>query len=469
MAQLHADRFHEDPRVRQAQTLLLEALGDHQGALTGVRDPDPALAAAYAAQVERLGGLRGGPLYFPYLGSGLGRGCLVELADGRVVRDFIGGIGVQFFGHSHPALVAAAVDGALADVALQGNLQQNREGAELAARLLAAANRNGAGLDHAFLTTSGAMANENALKMVFQKHHPASRLLAFEGCFAGRTLALAQVTDRPAYREGLPRGPAVDYLPFVDPEDVDGSTARTLAALAGHLRRYPGRHAAMVLELVQGEGGLRPGDPRFFEALVAELRRHGIAVLVDEVQTFGRTPELFAFQFYGLDRQVDLVTVGKLSQVCATLFRDAYRPRPGLVSQTFTAASATLQVGLRVLDLLEQGEFFGPGGRNARLHERFAGYLERISRAHPGWLCGPYGIGAMVAFTPFDGSPGAAREVVQALFRAGLMGFVAGHDPSRVRFLVPAGAATDEDVDAACATVEQVLTALAAGREGAWP
>ena len=70
------------------------------------------------------------------------------------------------------------------------------------------------------------------------------------------------------------------------------------------------------------------------------LKQNNIAIHVDEIQTFGRTEELFAFQYFGLDDFVDVVTIGKLSQVCATLFKDDFNPRPGLVSQTFTGATA---------------------------------------------------------------------------------------------------------------------------------
>jgi 4-aminobutyrate aminotransferase-like enzyme len=104
------------------------------------------------------------------------------------------------------------------------------------------------------------MANENALKIAFQKNAPASRVLAFEGGFCGRTLALSQITDRPAYRDGLPPTLAVDYVPFFDPGDPPGSTDRALGALRSHLSRHPAQHAAMVLELVLGEGGFYPGD-----------------------------------------------------------------------------------------------------------------------------------------------------------------------------------------------------------------
>jgi acetylornithine aminotransferase len=464
MGTLKADALRGDPRLTEARRLFLEALAEHQGRLQGPRPADPQCREVSRRSLALFEELRGGPLYFPYLGSGLGRGPLVELADGSVKYDFIAGIGVHYLGHGHPLLVAAALDAALDDVVMQGNLQQNRESVRLAELLTGLAHRRGAPLAHAFLTTSGAMALENALKMAFQKRAPADRLLAFEGCFAGRTLALASVTDKAAYRDGIPEVLPVDYVPFFSPEDPVGSTRRALASLEAHLTRHPGRHAAMLFELVLGEGGFYPGDAEFFRALMERVRAPGVAVVVDEIQTFGRTHEPFAFQYFGLDDLVDLVTVGKLTQVCATLFRDEFRPRPGLVSQTFTGASSAIRVGVAILEHLLTGDYFGPDGRIARLHARFASRLERLAAVHPDRVRGPFGLGSMVAFTPFDGSESAAKDTVKALFDAGVIAFTAGTRPARVRFLVPAGAASDEDVDAVAVIVERALEELSRQR-----
>lgn len=457
MRKLAAEELAADPRVAEAKRLALEALAEHRGRLTGARPPDPEREAAYAELVRRFGDLRGGALYFPYLGSGIGRGALVELADGSVKYDFVSGIGVHHWGHSHPGLVAACLDAALRDTVMQGNLEQNTESCEVARLLLAAANGRGASLGHCFLTSSGAMANENALKIAFQKRSPASRLLAFERGFAGRTLTLSQVTDKPAYRAGLPVTIAVDYVPFFDPGSPGESGDRALSALRCYLHRYPGQHAAMIFEMVQGEGGFHVGDRDFFLALMEEARRAGVVVLVDEVQTFGRTSEFFAFQHFGLDRQVDIVTVGKMTQACATLFRQELRPGPGLVSQTFTAATSALAAARFVLESLGRGGYFGRAGRNMQLHARFEARLRGLAERFPERVAGPFGLGTMVAFTPFGGDKEKVEAFVHALYRAGVISFTAGADPTRVRFLVPAGAVEDEDVERAMDIVEVVL------------
>jgi len=458
---LIADQFSSDPRVLKAKKALLDILSEHQAAFTGVVGPDPDLRIPYDELLKQFGEIRGGALFYSYLGSGVGKGPLVELADGSVKYDFISGIGVHHWGHSHPDLVAACLDAALRDTVMQGNLQQDRESAELAKTLLAAANMKGANLKHCFFTTSGAMANENALKIIFQKRYPADRLLAFEGCFMGRTLALAQITDKPAYREGLPPTLSVDYLPFFDPRQPEESKKRAVDRLKRVLERYPGRHAAMALELVQGEGGFNPGETDFFRAIMEVLKESGPAVLVDEIQTFGRTTELFAFQHYGLDELVDVVTIGKLSQVCATFFREDFKPRPGLLSQTFTGSSSMIAAARVIVRGLLEEDFFGPDGRISRFHDHFVERLRQIDGRHPGLISGPFGIGAMIAFTPFGGDPEKVKRFIHALFDAGVVSFYAGSEPTRVRFLIPVGAVTFEDIDAVASIVESTLVKVA--------
>lgn len=461
MRQTIADKFTSDPRVSLAKRLLLMALLDHQSAITGIRPPDPDLQADYAETITQFGILRGGDLFYPYLGSGIGKGPFVELADGSIKYDFISGIGVHYWGHSHPEVVAASIDAAVRDTVMQGNLQQNQESADLAEILLSAAGRKGANLKHCFFTTSGAMANENALKLILQKRSPADRLLAFEGCFAGRTLALSQVTDKPAYREGLPLNLAVDYIPFFDPAQPQASTHSATEQLKKCLNRYPKKHAAMIFEPVQGEGGFYPGDATFFRALIEILKEHDITVMMDEIQTFGRTSELFAFSHYGLDDAVDVVTVGKLSQVCATLFAEDHRPRPGLLSQTFTAGTQALFTARVIVKGLIDGGYFGPEGSIARLHRHFVGRLEEMEHRHPGLIEGPFGIGAMIACTPFGGDAVMVKKLIYALFDAGVIAFYCGSRVSRVRFLIPVGAVTIEHIDDVARILEETLLLVA--------
>jgi 4-aminobutyrate aminotransferase-like enzyme len=456
---LQADQFKGSPKVRHAIDTILGELGAAQVNLAP-READSALESAYSESLQRFADARGGGLFFPYIGSGIGRGPLVELANGQVVYDMITGIGAFPAGHSDPRIMRAQLEAALSDLVIQGNLQQNRESAQFVETLVKAASAQGAELKHCFLSTTGVMAGENSLKIALQKHAPAHRVLAFENCFAGRTIAFSQITDKPAFRDGLPENMAVDYVPFYDVSDPVGSTERALKTLKTHLSRHPGQYAAMFFELIQGEGGFNVGSTEFFKALMTCCREAGVAVLVDEVQTFARTESLFAFQHFGLDALVDVVWIGKASQVCATLYRPEYKPRPGLLSQTFTGSTAALRAGQVIIDTLLTESYYGADGRLAKLHCMFVNAIQSISDRTGGRLKGPYGIGAMWAFTLDAGDPAATKAFIQHLFQHGVLSFVAGKQPAKVRFLPPFLALTDADLDAVFTRIEAALNSF---------
>lgn len=449
---LTAYQFRQDPRVQAAKSLLLEALQDHQKEITHVRPPKLEMQGLYANLLETFVNYRGGPLYFPYIGSGFGHGALVELLDGSVKYDMISGIGTHYWGHSHPDILLSNIEAALSDTVMQGHLQQNLDSLELSQLLIHASN-----LDHCFLSSSGAMANENALKIALQKKFPAHRILAFDKCFMGRTLALAQITDKPGFREGLPSNLGIDYIPFYQADYPEESTKRAIEVLKTHLKRYPKQHAVMCFELIQGEGGFHLGSTDFFIQLMEILKEQDIAIFIDEVQTFGRTSSLFAYQYFQLEKYVDIVSLGKLSQICATLFRNEFKPKPGLLSQTFTSSTSAIHASKYIIQHLLQDHYLGPQGRITQIHTQFVQAFQEIEKRHPHLLQGPYGIGSMIAFTPFDGELAKVTKFIQDLFQAGVISFIAGALPSRVRFLVPAGVITDQDIQNVVQIVEAVL------------
>ncbi len=463
MSQTRHDALMADPRVTEARALLHAALAEHQAGLSAVSDANPDLKPGYDAQIAAMGDVRGRGLFFPYLGSGLGHGPYVELGDGSVKLDFISGIGVHGWGHSNAAIADAAFDAALQDTIMQGNLQQNAISLDVAQLLVGGANRwqSSGRLSHCFLTTTGAMANENAYKILFQHKAPANRALAFQGNFSGRTLGMCWVTDKGANRVGVPQTLQTDYVPHYDAERPEASTRHALAVLDRLLARYPGQHALMSFELVLGEGGYYTGSSDFFRTLMQRCRAAGVAVHVDEVQTFGRTSELFAFQHFGLDDLVDVVTVGKITQVCATLFTNDVNPKAGLLSQTFTGATAALHAAKVIIEGLRDGEFFGASGRNLKLHDHFVAGLRALGERHPGWVAGPFGVGAMVGFTPFGGDGPKNMRLLSQMYDDGLLGFTAGKDPTRMRFLMPLGVVTFTQIDDALRILEGSMTKVA--------
>src|SRR5437016_2610563 len=107
---LKAHKFQQDPRLQEAKKLLLGALVDAQKEFTQVEPPKEEYKVVYEELLESFKRVRGHPLYYPYIGSGLGKGPLVELLDGSVKFDLISGIGAHYFGHSHSALVSQIID-----------------------------------------------------------------------------------------------------------------------------------------------------------------------------------------------------------------------------------------------------------------------------------------------------------------------------------------------------------------------
>lgn len=455
-----AEKFFSHPDVVAAKKTLIQALQNQQKELTSVKPANPDLSTDYLKLVEEFSENRGGKLYFDYLASGIGHGSLVELGDGSVKYDLINGIGVHHFGHSHPDVIAACLDAALSDTVMQGNLQQNLPSAKFVKTLLNAANKNGASLKHCFLTSTGVMAGENAIKIAFQKNNPADRIFVFEKCFMGRTLALSQFTDKAAYREGLPSNYKIDYVPFFDPENPETSTKKALDFIRKQIERYPNQYAAMSFELVLGEGGFYPGHKEFYRTLMMELKKYNIAILIDEVQSFARTTELFAFQYFGLDDLVDIVWIGKASQACATLYRNEFKPKPGLLSQTFTASTTAIAAGQVIIDSLLNDHYFGPDGKIAKWEKEFHTRLQSLSEKYPDKISGPFGVGAMVAFTPYQGDKDKVAQFVKALFEAGVMSFMAGGNPTRCRFLLPIGALKEADLDPIFEIIEKTLVTL---------
>ena len=453
----HADALRSDPRIAEAKQLIAQAVADHAKSITDVREASGALTANYQSMLDRLGAARGGTPFWPYLAAGLGNGPYVELADGSVKLDFICGIGVHGCGHSHASMVDAAIDAALEDTVMQGNLQQHPPSLEMCERLLKLANSSGAALDHCLLSTSGAMANENALKIALHHKTPADRIIAFDNAFAGRSLATAALTDRPKYRSGLPLTLAVDYLPFRVDSDPAGSQTRTVETLRKMLDRHPDRYAAFWAEPIAGEGGYYPGSHDFFAALCEPLREAGVPIIFDEVQTFSRTTRPYAFQHFELDQYADIVTIGKITQVCATMYRGSMRPKAPILSQTFTGSSSSIATGLAMLDALELKGCFGANGENARRHQYFANALQKLSAKYPKLIRGPYGEGMMIGFTPGDGSFDQAKSLMTTMYETGLLGFVCGADPTRIRFLPPPATTTTEHIDAAIDLLDQSL------------
>ncbi|MBA4119545.1 MAG: acetylornithine aminotransferase [Isosphaera sp.] len=466
------------PAVRRAIDMLVAEVAAASAKVTDARGPVSAEGRQrYEQMMAQAAEVRGRALLYPYLGSGVGNGPLVELADGSVKWDMISGIGVHFLGHSDPGLVRAGLEGALTDVVQEGNLQANDDAYQFGRRLVGLARRSSR-LAHVYPSTSGAMANENALKVCYQKHAPASRVIAFKDCFMGRSVTMSQIGDSAANRVGVPLSTLVDYMPFYDEAAARrvGAT-RYIDMCVWHLRqyveRYPGQHACFIFELVQGEGGFNTAPREFFTALIDVCRAHKIAVWDDEIQTFGRTTSMFAYEALGLGEFVDVFCVGKMTQACATMFTPEYNPGPGLLSGTFISGPTQFRAGIEVLGRLAENEaaYYGHDGSFARHHALFVEQVRALAARRPGWfghssawgqlpdIVG--GTGGMMKFTPFGGDKDRVTRACRAMFDAGVIAFYCGHGPYHVRMLPPMPAMRPEMWPKVFRCVEEGLAAVA--------
>lgn len=459
MSNLRGHDLFNNQKIEQLSSELCQIVQQSSRTIQGPESPKSDFISSNEKLVADIGKYRGRELMYPYVGTGLGQGPYVELEDGSVKLDLINGIGIHLFGHSHPELIKAAIKGALADSVIQGNLQPNKEYYELGKTLVDIASKKSR-LAHAWISTSGSMANENALKMIRQKHSPAKKVIAMKAAFAGRTTMMAEITDNPGFKVGLPEYHEVLRIPFYDKHDPD-STQKSLQLLKKHIDENPEDICAFMFEPMQGEGGYNVAPREFFIPLLELCKANNIAIWADEVQTFCRTGQFFAFETLELGEYIDVCTIAKTLQNAATLYTTEYNPQPGLIAGTFSGSTVTLSVGIRSLEILSQEGYMGPGGKIEKIHNQFVGMLNELNETTcKGLLQDAGGLGLMVAVTPLDGSKEKMGELLKVLYKNGLMTFGCGRGPFRLRFLLPA-VMTTKDIACAKDILEKSILELA--------
>ena len=225
-----------------------------------------------------------------------GEGMWVTDRDGKRYLDFLAGIAVSTLGHGHPAVVEAIRDQA-GKVLHISNAFFSAPQVELQERLTQLCFA-----DRVFFTNSGAEANEAALKLARRyqqrvKNNGRFEIISFLQSFHGRTMGAISATGQPKYHDGFePMVPGCLYATFNDLSSVE-------AVVGAHT-------AAILVEPVQGEGGIRPATPEFLKGLREICDREGIVLIFDEVQCgVGRTGEWFAHQAYGVEP--DIMTLAK--------------------------------------------------------------------------------------------------------------------------------------------------------------
>lgn len=451
---LTGTKIKTDPTVQTLVNDLVDEVTSVNKELSGIKGPHTEVVDSAKSMMDLTGKLRGRPLYHNYIGTGAGRGVYVELVDGSVKMDLINGIGIHIMGHSHPRVMKAAVQGALSDVIMQGGIQPNTEYLKLMEKLLQLAGRRSR-LKHVWYSTCGTMANENALKIARQKNSPAKMVFAMKNAFAGRSTLMAEITDNPAYKQGLPEYNEVLRIPNYDKKDSQ-SSEKALLSMKEQYAKNEKNVAAFVFEPMLGEGGFMPCPREFYVPMLDFCKQNGIAVWADEVQTFARTGEFFAYETMDFGQYVDIVTIAKTVQLGATFYTEEYNPKPGLIAGTFSGGTSSMSAGLEILNILEEG-YIGPKGRIQDIHNRFISGLNQLgSTTCKGLVSDAAGMGLMIAFTPFEGKKEQAEAFVKKLFNHGIICFTCGKDPVRIRFLVPA-IIENQDIDLALSIVEKAL------------
>jgi len=281
-----------------------------------------------------------------------GKGCYLYDHRGRAYLDFLGGIAVNALGHAHPRVVAAIRREAARAIHIS-NLYHNPYQGPLAAKLA-----KWSGLDRVFFTNSGTEAIEGAMKLARlharkaagAAQHPPYKFLALENSFHGRTFGAVSITSTAKYREPFaPLVPGVEFVRFNDCDD--------LAA------KFDGSVCAIVLETIQGEGGIHPVSEAFYRQARQLATRRGAALIADEIQCgLGRTGRPFAYQKYATSAEwlPDIVTVAKPLAgglpLGAFLAREEFAQAftPGAHGTTFGGGPLVCGVALEVLSIIEE-------------------------------------------------------------------------------------------------------------------
>jgi acetylornithine/N-succinyldiaminopimelate aminotransferase len=273
-----------------------------------------------------------------------GKGVYVYDVDGRRYLDFLSGLGVNALGHAHPRIVKAIREQA-AKVIHVSNLYYNEYQGLLAEKLCTKS-----GLDRAFFSNSGTEAIEGALKMVRAAGHATGDpgkciVIALENSFHGRTMGALALTGQAKYRQGF--DPMLEGVRFVPRNDVEALRNAMDDKVCG-----------IVLEPIQGEGGIQESSPEFLQACRQLADQHQAALIFDEIQCgLGRTGQLFAFQHFGV--VPDVVCIAK--PIAAGLPLGAFLAKerfaqhitPGKHGTTFGGGPLTCRVALEYLAILE--------------------------------------------------------------------------------------------------------------------
>lgn len=368
-----------------------------------------------------------------------GSGCRVRDSAGRSYLDFVSGIAVNGLGHGHPAVVRA-LRAASEGMLHTSNLYWTEPMVHLAERLTAAS-----GMERAFYCNSGAEAIETALKVARKARPGRSRIVVFERSFHGRTLGALSATIQPSYQDPFrPLLPGIVSIPFGDFEASSGSIDE--------------QTAAVLVEPVQGEGGVRPAPPSFLAHLRKLCDRTGALLFLDEVQTgIGRTGSFFAYQrepvlpdgvacAKGLAAGLPMGALLARGEAASALGKSEH-------GSTFGGGPFVSVVALAVIDTVLAPGFLGEVRSKG---EHLGARLRALAGEYPALVTQVRGCGLMWGLV-LGGE--YAADLVGELHAAGLLTVPAGKDVLR---LLPPLTVSLAEIDEGAALLGSVLRSFTA-------
>lgn len=379
-----------------------------------------------------------------------GQGCRVWDATGTEYLDFVAGIATCTLGHAHPAMVAAVTQ-QIQTLHHVSNLYYTAAQGALAKWLV-----EHSCADRAFFCNSGAEANEAAIKLarkyahtVRQIEHPI--IITANASFHGRTLATITATGQPKYQQGFsPLVPGFFYVPYND-------IAALEAAIADLDRETP-QVAAIMLEALQGEGGVRPGEQAYFQRIRQICDETGILLICDEVQVgMGRSGHLWGFENLGIEPDIftSAKGLGGGIPIGAMLCKESCNVfQPGDHASTYGGNPFACAVALTVCQTLEQDNLLANVQERG---EQLRAGLRAIAARYPEQVLDVRGWGLINGLELQPDSGLMSADVVQAAIAQGVLLVPAG--PKVVRFVPPLVVSAAE-VDQALQAVEQAFADL---------
>ena len=354
--------------------------------------------------------------------------------NGKHYLDFTSGIAVASLGHCNPVVVEALTKQANTLWHL-GNGYTNEPVLRLALALTEATFA-----DRAFFCNSGAEANEAALKLARKVAHAKfgdkkPRIVSCLNSFHGRTLFTVSVGGQAKYTEGFePLPPSIDHIPYNDIEAAKAAIGDDVCAV--------------IVEPVQGEGGVMPGNPEYLKTLRELCDKHNAVLIFDEVQCgMGRTGSLFAYQGYGVtpDILTSAKALGNGYPIGAMLTTDelAKHLAVGTHGTTYGGNPLAATVALTVLETINQPAFLA---RVKEASEKLIVKLEGLVRDFPGVFSAVRGAGLLLGLVVAEPFKGRSKDIQRAAEAQGLMILIAGTDVVR---LAPALVVSDAQIDEA--------------------